>query len=519
MRQLGLSGAAGSTRLSSLGSRSLPAIKLFLQGEQLFRRASFDSARRAYERAIAVDSSFGLAMNRLAFVLGWQSVAYDDESTRLMLTAARFISGLSPRDSMHLTAGALWARLLMFEPDSSWWTKGQLLLSTLRDMNARSPGDFAVWNLLGEARFHLAGALGASWGDALDAFDRAIAIDSAFGPAWVHPISIALGRDSVSAARRYAQGLHDRRAREGREDWVSVVSDVLAGGLADSSQLDRRLAALSLEGIFEVWASTSKWFDSAETSIRVGRAFAAARPTGNTGFSDPAFRQGFFVQSLIDRGHFREALRINSADLDPELPYVAAMGIIPADSANGVFDRWVRDGNRSAHIALVWWAGRADSAAIRRFAVRARARSQSNVGDERHYAAFEMRAADAYLALARRDTTRAVATLLALPDSLCPTCYAHRLTLSQLLLGTGRASLADSILRRELTALQLRSPMADFQWRIARARAAEETGATQRAIMWYEIGARAYARGDSVARSLSQDLAQKVAALRGAARS
>jgi serine/threonine-protein kinase len=517
MRQLGLSGAAGSTRLSSLGSRSLPAIKLFLQGEQLFRRASFDSARQAYERAIAVDSSFGLAMNRLAFVLGWQSVAYDDESTRLMLTAAQFVSGLSPRDSMHLTADALWARLLMFEPDSSWWTKGQLLLSTLRDMNARSPGDFAVWNLLGEARFHLAGALGASWDDALDAFDRAIAIDSAFGPAWVHPISIALSRDSVSAARRYAQGLHDRRAREGREDWVSVVSDVLDSRLADSLALERRLATLSLEGIFEVWASTSKWFDSAETSIKVGRAFAAARPTGNTGFSDPAFRQGFFVQSLIDRGHFNEALRTRSADLEAELPYLAEMRVIPADSANAVFDRWVRDGNRSAHIALGWWAARADSAAIRRFAERARARSRRNVGDERHFAAFELRAADAYLALARRDTTRAVATLLALPDSLCPTCYAHRLTLSQLLLNTGREMLADSILRRELTALQLRSSMADFHWRLARARAAELTGNAAQAISGYEKAQRAYAAGDSTARSVSRELGQKVASLRGSA--
>ncbi|MGH7694768.1 MAG: hypothetical protein ACRENH_07295 [Gemmatimonadaceae bacterium] len=177
----------------------------------------------------------------------------------------------------------------------------------------------------------------------------------------------------------------------------------------------------------------------------------------------------------------------------------------------------MREGNRSAHIALGWWAARADSATIRRFADRARVRARSNGPYERHFAAFEMRAADAYLALARRDTSRAVAAFVALPDSLCPTCYANRLTLSQLLLQTHRAALADSILQRELTALQLRSPAADFQWRVARARAAEQTGAAQRAIMWYEIAQRSYARGDSVARRLSQELAQKVAELRGAA--
>ncbi len=87
-------------------------------------------------------------------------------------------------------------------------------------------------------------------------------------------------------------------------------------------------------------------------------------------------------------------------------------------------------------------------------------------------------------------------------------------TLSQLLLGTGREALADSILRRELTALQLRSPAADFHWRVARGRAAERTGAVERAIAWYEAAQRSYAYGDSVARRLSQELAQRVAVLR-----
>ncbi len=515
LRELGHSRAAGTTRVASLGSRSLPAIKLFLQGEQLYRRARLDSARRAYERAVAIDSSFGLAMNRLAAVLGWQSIAYDAEATRLMLAAARFVSGLSPRDSMQVTADALWARLLMFEPDSAWWTKGQLLLRTLRDMSTRSPGDFAVWNLLGETHFHLAGALGTSWSDALRAFDRAIAIDSSFAPAWVHPIAITLQRDGPDSARRYVRGLLGARALDGRESWVNVIDDLLAGTLSASLELDRRLSALSLEGIFQVWAAVSKWPDSAEVSIRVGRALADARPGGNTGFDDDAFRSGFWLQSLLDRGHFREALRTRAPDVAAELPYLAAWGVVPADSANGEFDRWVREGNRNAHVALGWWAGRADTMAIRRFVDAARARARSTVGDDRHYAAFELRAADAYLALARRDTTRAIAVFMALPDSLCPTCYAHRLTLSQLLLATGGEAAADSLLRRDLTALQLRSPAADFHWQVARGRVAERTGAIAQAIARYESARRSYEFGDPEARRLSLELARRVAGLRG----
>ncbi|MEW5916898.1 MAG: hypothetical protein AB1762_10850, partial [Gemmatimonadota bacterium] len=514
LRELGFSGVAGSTRLSSLGSHSLPAIKLYLQGEQLFRRASFDSARPVYERAIAADSTFGLAMNRLASVLSWQGVAYDAEATRLMLAASRYVAGLSPRDSMHLTADALWARLLMFEPDSAWWTKGQVLLRTLTDMNTRSPGDVAVWNLMGETYFHLGGALGTSWVAARDAFDRAIAIDSQFGPAWVHPIGIALGTDSLEAARRYAQGLYERRARASREDWVSVVRDILAGTLTDPAELERRLTALPLEGIFEIWAATSKWVDSAETAIRVARAFARARPSGRSTFNDPVLRAGFLLRSLIDRGHFAEALGTGSSDLEAELPYLVAMGVISADSANSVFDEWVRTGNRSAHLALEWLASRGDVAAISRYRERARLRSQSAVGADRHFAAFEMRAADAYTALAQHDSARAVSALLALPDSLCPTCHAHRLTLGRLLLATGRNGQADSILSQDPTSLHLRSPAAEFQWRVERGRAAEQAGQRTRAIAAYELSQRSYAFGDSIARALSEALGRQVAALR-----
>ena len=172
---------------------------------------------------MAIDVPFALH-DRLAAVLGWQSTAYDAEATRLMLGAAHFVSGLSPRDSMQLTADALWARLLTFEPDSAWWTKGQLLLRTLRDMSTRSPGDFAVWNLMGETQFHLAGALGASWSDALIAFERAIAIDSSFASAWVHPIGITLQRYGPDSARRYVKGLLGARALEGRRDWVPLIA-------------------------------------------------------------------------------------------------------------------------------------------------------------------------------------------------------------------------------------------------------------------------------------------------------
>src|SRR5437879_3282827 len=37
----------------------------------------------------------------------------------------------------------------------------------------------------------------------LEAFDRAIALDSAFGPAYIHPVEVALHLGRPAAARRY----------------------------------------------------------------------------------------------------------------------------------------------------------------------------------------------------------------------------------------------------------------------------------------------------------------------------
>ena len=515
LRALGDRRTLGAVRIGSLGSRTLSAIKFFLQGEQFLRRSSLDSARQAYERAVAIDSTFGLAMNRLGVVLGWQGTARSEEANRLMLTAARFVSGLAPRDSLQLTADALYARLSLFEPDTSWWTKGQALQHTLRALSARAPGDHAVWNAIGEAYFHLAGALGTSWDDALAAFDRAIALDSNFAPAWVHPIAIALSRDGPDSALRYDEGLQRVLAVGDLHSWPTIVRDIISQQPPTDIVIDRRLAALPAENVFEVWAALANWPDSAETAIRVARGMRRSRPSGNTHFDDPVVAQGLLVESLLDRGHFREALRTGASDSESSFPYLAMMGAIRPDSASAIFDRWVRERNRNAHTALPWWAARSDTSAIRRFAESARSRVHSDSADERHFAQFELRAADAYMALASRDSVRTVSLLRMLPDSLCAVCYSPRLTLAQLLLEMGQNAAADSLLRRDLTALPFSLGPADVYWRLARGQAAERVGATDRAAVWYKHVMRSYRYGDPEARNIAVQAEHRLSALAG----
>ena len=55
----------GSVRQVSMGSRSVPALKSFLQGEQFYRRGQWDSALTRYDQAIAADSAFALALAQM----------------------------------------------------------------------------------------------------------------------------------------------------------------------------------------------------------------------------------------------------------------------------------------------------------------------------------------------------------------------------------------------------------------------------------------------------------------------
>jgi serine/threonine-protein kinase len=65
LRELGRTRPIGAVRLASLGSTSLPAIKLFLRAEQYYRQGQWDSTLSYAQRAVAIDSNFTLALRRI----------------------------------------------------------------------------------------------------------------------------------------------------------------------------------------------------------------------------------------------------------------------------------------------------------------------------------------------------------------------------------------------------------------------------------------------------------------------
>ncbi len=84
-----------------------------------------------------------------------------------------------------------------------YWSRVRRLFRTVDEAAARYPDDPLVWNTVGEARAHLGSFVGASHTWELEPFDRAIGVDSAFAPAYIHPAEIALHIGGPASALRY----------------------------------------------------------------------------------------------------------------------------------------------------------------------------------------------------------------------------------------------------------------------------------------------------------------------------
>jgi serine/threonine-protein kinase len=453
LRELGQTRPIGAVRLTSLRSTSLPALKAFLQGEQFYRRTDWDSAIAYYDRAIALDSTFALALHRMAVAAGWQRAGFDSLSRALNLRAGALNRGLAPRDSLLVAADSLSAVLFTGEADSLWYAHARRLFATLTEATRRYPDDPEVWYALGDARFHFGHApeVGASRQATLDAFDRAIALDSAFGPSYIHPVDLGLNLGGATLAQRYIRPYLALDPKDINARGIRFIASLLDPGRLRGDEFRRLIDTVPADVVRHALAGgLARWADTAETALRVLEARRAGGDSAQFfGYGLRPFQAGI----LAYRGHLREAAEFVPPDFAGYvLLFRAQVGAAPADSADTVFAEWSRTGNPGMRYALPWWAGRGDTARVR-VAVRmvdslARHPSWPPLRPIMTYFAG---AAHAYLALARRDTTEALRRLTALPDSLCAhgMCYGVQLTRAQLLAAAGRDREAAQLLDRE----------------------------------------------------------------------
>ena len=497
LRDLGQVGSRG-VQLSSVGTKSLPALKAFLQAEQYYRRGAWDSATAFAERAVALDSTFGVAYHRLGWSILWRYYAIDPAGFENLGRAGTYNRRLAPRDSLILTFDSVFVASGGVREDSAW-TLERRSFATIEEAVRRYPGDPEAWYLLGEIRTHQGGNHGVTTERALDAFERAIALDSLAAPSYLHAIGLRAALGDLGTARRYAAaGL----LLEGDAPQFRLLQLLLDPAQAHSPKTEQLLQAAPLGALLSVHGVLVPWPDSAETAVRVVRHLALRRSGLPPGW-DPATAQFLLGLTLLSRGHLREAYQVAGRMDFALLSDVAPFSIVPQDTLSAELRRRLTIGEvRSGQ--LEWWAIVGDTNSLRQ-AVRL---ADSLVGSGRADWRDEAAAARGYLALGRRDTTEALNSFLAYPDTLCLCATRPRLVRAQLLRARGRDRQALASVSYARIPADFYGP-ADVLAVLERGRLAERLGEPEAAVKAYHFVMSAWVNAD-------QELKQYVAEARGA---
>jgi eukaryotic-like serine/threonine-protein kinase len=496
LRSLARTQTVGVARGSLAGAKSLSALKALLESEQAFRRGAWDSAQKAAEEAIRIDSTFALAYYWGGFAAGWLRSASDSLALYYSDRAQVYNHGLSPRDSLLIASNA---QLDNF----SYWKLGDLtqMFALAEAGVARYPDDPQVWNNLGEVRFHAGFGphVGVTDQRALQAFAHAISLDSSFAPSYVHAITLAftiMGRDSgLAYARRFLAlnppSVDAAAARLQMALLTSRRDTALAGRLADSASLDA--VGRAYDNLYRVpdSAESAAWL-----AMRIVRAKGATTPLAGT------LAIIAWANAMTFRGHIRQAFTTTIPALPPHLPAfaltplaaLAPLGIIPMAVLDSVLriDSNMRDG--SSWYGLRWWSERGDTSAIRTFLT---ARATEKRGDPRRNRSpvYDTAVARAYLLLAKHDTTAAMERFRTLPDTLCGGhCVLDAMTWGELLASHGRAAEADSLLQRRFVDVRLN--VLELLQDIALARAADRADDRVTAVDAYGRIEDFWAHGD-----------------------
>ena len=497
LRELGRTRAIGFVRGASLGSGSLPALKAFLQGEQFLRRSEWDSSLAYHQRAIALDSGFTLAWSHAGMAAGWSHSAVDSISRTYKLRAGALNHGLAPRESLIVVSESL-ASVVYAGPSQiagAWWTYGKRLIATLDDAVHRYPNDPELWYMLGDARFHAGFLARVPQRASLDAFDHAIALDSAFTPSYVHAVPLGLEYGGTNAGRRYAKAFLAAGAMG-----TYAQSTDLVMRLIEPTTRPAAIAYLADSAdnfLFQtVWLALGRWNDSAETVVAMLRARAAVEQKTGKRSNTSVFA---FPTALAARGHIREAAALTT--FPSLLAQYALTGAIPRDSVTRLARSWIdRPGDGILYVGplLASIHDTASIVAAIRKVEATRLRPPTKFPPvAKDFFGYLLASEHAYLALAKGDTAAAVRLFDSRPDTAGFGGTAiDDLVHAQVLVARGRAADAARLLERPPIGVSPAMSPVEILRALERGRVYERIGNKDLAIDGYSLVLRAWRNPD-----------------------
>ncbi len=495
LRAMGSTGSlAQGSRVSSMGTSSLAALKSYLLGQQFYRRGVVDSSRIAYEAAVATDSTFALAWRGVASVYIRTGREAAPEAQAALDRAIRLFRGGSPRDSLLLRGDARRLAVVRRTPVANEAVSDipavTELLAALRESTSRYPGDAELWLELGDAGYHFGELAGVADTAILADFTRAIALDSMMLVPYVHAYSLALRTARFREAAMYARGLQ-RLSPLSAAPYYALQASLLDSAPSLSAAAKRTLDSLPLAYVAQSLQDLGTSPEASALSLAVV-AHMAARLAANPTLPDSAA----FAQRLL----FAQAQRGKSIAAPQLLTFsdraqLAQMGQLPTADVLGEARPLLASQPVTLSSTFALFAGARDTASMQLLVkafdsvdVAARGRGQERVA---HYGD----AARSYLALARGDSAAALRGFLALPMAMCSSAPCAALTSARLLVQAKRDAEAARLLDRAIPTAM--SAIGAAPMMLLRAEIAERLGDRPAARRWYARVAAQWGAGDA----------------------
>ncbi len=216
------------TQVAAVTSASLPALKAYLEGETQFRAGRFSAAVEAFQRAVAADSQFALALYRLSVAAEW--ALRPDLASVAAEGAVRHADRLSDHDRRILEA-------LLASRRGDHQTAERMFRAVVEIW----PQDVEAWIQLAEVQFHYGPVNGRSIGAAREGFERVLRLEPDNALSLMHLQRVAARSGDVKAVDSLGQ--HVLRLNPGG-DRALEVGAYRAAFAEDSSTLLRFRAEL-----------------------------------------------------------------------------------------------------------------------------------------------------------------------------------------------------------------------------------------------------------------------------------
>jgi len=199
--------AGGAGLATGTLSTSLPALQAYLDGVAAYRRGRYLEAAKALNLALDADSTFVAAAFMLIEAFGWEDVPGVERAHRVLVGGQE---RLSPRD--HLLF------LSVNGPHYPRPSSGAELVAAAERAVAVYPDQPDAWYHLGDWYFHVGQMLEIpnSTTRALNAFERAMALDPDFSGPREHIIDLHAERRDTAALQRLQREVESKSSGEGR---------------------------------------------------------------------------------------------------------------------------------------------------------------------------------------------------------------------------------------------------------------------------------------------------------------